>query len=47
MLAEYFTDLVKINWEVNPDEAVAMGAALMAGLLQQDWDNFDSYATKN
>ena len=33
MLAEYFEGEDKINWEVNPDEAVATGAALMAGVL--------------
>ena len=39
MLEYYFEDEDKINWEVNPDEAVATGAALMAGLLAQNDDN--------
>jgi len=34
-LAEFFESdgVGKINWEINPEEAVATGAALMAGML--------------
>ena len=40
-LAEFFESdgVGKINWEINPEEAVATGAALMAGLLAQNDDN--------